>query len=537
MYIEQSVSTFQGNPMIEALPKLPTNDDEVIRQLFVMPNIRSSDKDLNKYERIMLLPEIKNYFFPFDRVLKLNACIESMMRNAYVARNPLSAEWKQTINRENSISDYSDNRQIEVLTPTHCAAIIGVSGCGKTTAINRIMAQYPRVIIHREYKGAHFTQTQIPYIKVDAPHNGSYVTFCNSVFEEIDRYADSNTQDRYGATTNNPANMIHSMRRMLLLYNVGILIVDEVQYLLNSNKDPDEIMAFFVSLANQLGVPIVFVGTPKAQELFDGSLATARRASMDGFFNFSPFAKDDEEWVAMLNGLFPRCILHNSVDISSEMVNAFYDCSQGVLGLATVLFSLTQRNALIAGEERITPKAVYETFESDMGMVKPMVSALKSKNYIELAKYEDLYVKLDTRAIMDTTKMKIRESQTNEMQRQHENIPSVQREKHELLGLKLRGLGLCANWPVGEMDAAIAKIIDDNPLITAEEALIPLVLSAYTDRNKRKKTKHKTDAGEFKRGSLLSIYRTALEDNQHPYELLKQYGYIKPISHDFPDVS
>ncbi|MEI2614896.1 MAG: ATP-binding protein [Methylotenera sp.] len=56
-------------------------------------------------------------------------------------------------------------------------SLIGCSGSGKSTTLNRILATYPQVIFHEKYNF-----TQIVYLKLDCPHDGSLKNLCYHFF-------------------------------------------------------------------------------------------------------------------------------------------------------------------------------------------------------------------------------------------------------------------------------------------------------------------------------------------------------------------
>lgn len=60
-------------------------------------------------------------------------------------------------------------------------SLIGCSGSGKSTTLNRILATYPQVIFHEKYNF-----TQIVYLKLDCPHDGSLKNLCYHFFRAID---------------------------------------------------------------------------------------------------------------------------------------------------------------------------------------------------------------------------------------------------------------------------------------------------------------------------------------------------------------
>ena len=56
-------------------------------------------------------------------------------------------------------------------------SLIGCSGSGKSTTLQRILNLYPQVIYHEKYNF-----TQLVYLKIDCPHDGSLKIYvCTSL--------------------------------------------------------------------------------------------------------------------------------------------------------------------------------------------------------------------------------------------------------------------------------------------------------------------------------------------------------------------
>lgn len=64
--------------------------------------------------------------------------------------------------------------------------ILGISGVGKTTAVERILSLYPQVIGHHEYQGRPLTVMQVVWLKLDCPFDGSIKGLCLNFFQVID---------------------------------------------------------------------------------------------------------------------------------------------------------------------------------------------------------------------------------------------------------------------------------------------------------------------------------------------------------------
>src|SRR5688572_17688521 len=80
------------------------------------------------------------------------------------------------------LSDATDNSGITTAGIT----LLGYSGVGKTRTINRILSYYPQVIKHSHYGKRPFTRSQILWLKIDCPANGTLRGLCISFFRAID---------------------------------------------------------------------------------------------------------------------------------------------------------------------------------------------------------------------------------------------------------------------------------------------------------------------------------------------------------------
>ena len=77
-------------------------------------------------------------------------------------------------------------------------SIIGISGIGKTTAIERLLLMYPQVIKHEMYEQQPFNRTQIVWLKIDYPYDGSLSTLCKSFFKAIDDLLGTRYLEKFG---------------------------------------------------------------------------------------------------------------------------------------------------------------------------------------------------------------------------------------------------------------------------------------------------------------------------------------------------
>ncbi|MFX7194121.1 ATP-binding protein, partial [Acinetobacter baumannii] len=91
----------------------------------------------------------------------------------------------------------------------------------------------------------------------------------------------------------------------------GLLVIDEIQHLSRAKSGGSEKMLnFFVTMTNTIGIPVLFVGTPKARDIFDLDLRSSRRAAGLGSIFWNPIPQylpdqksQNPEWIAFTNTL------------------------------------------------------------------------------------------------------------------------------------------------------------------------------------------------------------------------------------------
>jgi ABC-type dipeptide/oligopeptide/nickel transport system ATPase component len=116
--------------------------------------------------------------------------------------------------------------------------LIGLSGMGKTTALNSIAKLYPQVISHSKYKEQIFIETQVVWLKIDCPHDGSlrgFVPHSSSLDEAlgIKKYSGR------AATGRSISVMLQNISQLCKTYFIGALIIDEMQHLCSSRGGQD----------------------------------------------------------------------------------------------------------------------------------------------------------------------------------------------------------------------------------------------------------------------------------------------------------
>lgn len=400
---KESFGSYKGNPFIEALPSI-LEPKQVARNLEGRVDFNQSDCQASSSVRAHLISQMMGQFFqPINRHIDLERKLSVMIREGYVGRNPKDGSLNTRLQNGYERLMSGENNAVRFPTVTSTArslAFIGCSGSGKTTTLNKILSTYPQVIYHPE-----FNFTQIVYLRVDCPHDGSLKSLCLHFFRAIDQALDSNYEQKYALKRHSIETLLNLMRQISNHHAIGLLVIDEIQHLsVNKSGGAEKMLNFFVTLVNTVGLPVVMVGTPKARFIFEGDLRSARRGVGFGSVFWEQMVQepnihlsDDRviksEWNSFTDNLWKYQWLKKAdITLSEDIRDRWYELSQGVLDIVVKLFVLAQLRAIDSGLERITVKLLQNTYEEDLKPIHPMIEALQSGRADRIAQFSDLVV-------------------------------------------------------------------------------------------------------------------------------------------------
>ncbi|QZA82264.1 AAA family ATPase [Deefgea piscis] len=392
-YLEQRIPQYRGNPLIEALP--PTIDErEFLKSLLCVPEFDVQQREWTIAERMQMLGQLGSFMMPLNRHVQLAQAIEMLIKQGYVGRAPRTAEFNAKLRKIYDLQQagQSFSQSAGQITAQLSAAFLGMPGMGKTTTIKRILARYPEVIFHPE-----LNFYQVPYLMVETPYDGASVKgLAESIFRKLDNlFPDANYGKTYGGNTRSGAEtLMNHAARLIHMHGVGVLIVDEIQNLENSPKNRQALMTLLVSASNELGVPIIFVGTNKAKNLLSLDFRQARRSTGMGSVFWDSLVRGGHEtpseWEDFIRILWRYQWVKEPLQITSQLADLMYFHSQGIIDVAIKLFALSQARAIQDGSETLSSVLIDDVACKDMSMIQPMIEALRSKDRRALERCQDI---------------------------------------------------------------------------------------------------------------------------------------------------
>ncbi|MBB3005010.1 hypothetical protein FHX57_007397 [Paraburkholderia tropica] len=385
-YVESPIAQYQGNPLIEALPSIRAEADAAAA-LAMFPEEPGSEVGLSKEIRLHCIDRVLQLVQPLQIHLELESALSSLIRSGYVGRNPLAhSTWRHMYALALGQTSESGFR-----STASTLSVVGLSGIGKSTALESILRLYPQAIRHQQYRGRELVQVQIPWLKIECPFDGSLTGLCHAFFRAIDRaIGDERYAKRY-RSLRGIVPLVHQIEQIASTHFVGVLIIDELQHLrVAKTGGKENMLNFFVNLINSIGIPVVFVGTNSMIDLFSDVMRNARRATGLGLSDFRQPASDDPAWALLVDAAWQYQWIRHAEPLTAELRNVLYDLTQGVTDILIKLLVLAQRHAIHTGEERLTVRLLRTIADTRMQLLKPALDALRSGDTKRMARFEDL---------------------------------------------------------------------------------------------------------------------------------------------------
>ena len=541
VYKSQFLSEYENNPFLEALPPI-FNEDDVLDRFMVTPRISKEDKQKDVNIRYHVLKRVKNFIQPLPIHFEVERRLSTLIRRGYLARNPLDKTFFERLKvlhelreDEEQAHKYIDDRLNYIRSTADSLSIIGISGIGKTTAIERLLLMYPQVIKHDIYKDQPFNRTQIVWLKIDCPYDGNLSTLCKSFFKAIDDLLGTRYLEKFGYLNRVTSTMLLHMTSLASMYGIGVLVIDEIQHLLHAKNDQEEMLNFFVTLSNTVGIPTVLIGTSKAQQLFKGNFRQARRAASDGAIIWDRMDEKSEEWEFFLETLWKLQCLKTRSELTEEVKKTFYDECQGITSVAVNLFILAQERVLYDEQnedEKLTSKVIKKTAKEDMKIIQPMLKAIRNNDFAAMYKYEDIMINLDE--LMQNHKQNTAyEGRIKAAMKERQNsLEFKRRDLIENITVELATLNIFENIPTDGLKKTIKESINNMAINEDEQEIKLKILQELMKLNeeiyKTKLLKDRVPNSDTL--ILLSLRKKALEQKVSVYEVFGDYGYIKKIN-------
>jgi len=391
----------RDNPLICALPE--KIESGRLRQLLTsVPQIISSN-ELNKSDRIHMARQLRKAVIPTMPYVEFNNALYEIIVAGYEQRNPLDPkiiQWSYEIaNPDIDIELLVNSNQTTVNsndTTTENLYITGLSGVGKTKLKNAVMSLvFPTVVLHSRED---FDETQIVYLCIDMPHDGSRVTLLHNLIEAIDKTLVGIEKTNYlaivkpksgrGASIGALQSFLYSL---CAKYHIGVIVIDEFQNInVASQRYFLEMLQLFDTLSNLLHVPIIKIGTVDAMKHFEKRLLHGRRAGDN--IELLPYIREQSnavsgpgvaisnvgrDWENLIEAVFQYQVVEKPIQRNEKIEATLYRLSCGLPYCLFTLWQETQIEAIRSGSEKITIQLLNQVYNKRFKLIKRALQALR----------------------------------------------------------------------------------------------------------------------------------------------------------------
>ena len=364
------------NIFLEAVPR-HMSVLEFFKQLVLIPKL---NKNATLTERLDEAIRVKYQFWqPLSRHYELYEKILAVIRASYKFRTP--EKLIQLLKQAKQI----DSKQLLYVMNEHARfedtilgfAFLGLPGIGKTTTVKKILKLIPQVKVHKAWN-----ITQVLYLRLSVPLDGKINTLINNFFLSLDEVIQTEYAEEYKALSGSA--LIKQMRTLCTIHFIGVLLIDETQDLKGSS--PGAIannIRFLKGLSNDLGVPIIFIGTSEADKILFGNAQNATRHSAMGTVTWDVMEEGDEECQLLIESTFKLNNLKKTQKLTPELRSIYYKKSLAIPRILNTVHYLALQYCIKWKTELITPDVIEAVSKDNLYVTEVMLLAkLNNESWI-----------------------------------------------------------------------------------------------------------------------------------------------------------
>lgn len=255
---------------------------------------------------------------------------------------------------------------VGILGGNNCYSIIGNSGIGKTSAIERSIELINRNT--EEINGAKILNVLVVQTPFDCSVKGLML--------EIIRLVDLNLGTTYSQRirTAMTTDMLVGMVSQICLSHISVLVLDEIQNI-NGSKNGAYLVKLITQLINSCGIAIVFVGIEEVEEFFQKDMFLARRTIG---LRFYPMQMDDE-YYRFCEALWSYQYTKEQDEFSEHIAYWLYQHTQGISSITKGLIMEAQQIAIVSSRDKLDITVLEEAYKQRYQMLYQYVAPPTAK--------------------------------------------------------------------------------------------------------------------------------------------------------------
>lgn len=378
--------------MIDFTTKLPEmkSGNELISALSIIPEYDENICQQNQAVRLMALSDLYQIYIPSQMSIEIyNKLYLALLRSMQKKGTQMAI--KQRYENYKAIQQQSYSG---ILGGSDSFTIIGTSGIGKSSAISRAISLITKNRIIEIDKP--YTQI-IPCLIVQCPFDSSVKGLLLEILRKVDEELGTDHYIHAVKSRASTTDMLIGAVSSIALNNIGMLVVDEIQNVVNS-KNGKSLIGALTQLINNSGISICMVGTPESTVFFESAMQLARRSVGLQYTTM----KYDEYFQSFCKIIFKYQFLKNQTEITAAITEWLYEHSAGVISVVISLIHDAQEIAILTGKEVLNLDTLNEAYQQRLsllhGYIQPSViqnkpTTKKKKTVASVQKNQSAVVK------------------------------------------------------------------------------------------------------------------------------------------------
>ena len=334
-----------GNPYIEALPYPLTDIGEVARYYtYGLNQYDVAEKQLSRLDRRFLVNQIRTVrvALPFEQELEME--FYRTLFDSYRLRK-LREVYEDGVKRIKLVGDVSEAANTGF-------NMLGFSGCGKSSAIKILVSRYPQVIRHH-IDGEVYSQ--IVYLTISCQPNSNFSALYSGIGKAIDFALNTDIYQKQIDRIKTLAGKMNKVIELIELFAIGTIILDEIQ-LIDFKTTKESSFEALMVITNETKMAFCAVGTTEAYVKMFKEQRTARRLGRE--INASGYCGNEKFFSHVMSQLFCYQWFDEHIDLTEELVEAFYEESKGIIDQAVSLYIAVQDEYLKSNRKSISPEFI-----------------------------------------------------------------------------------------------------------------------------------------------------------------------------------
>ena len=352
-----------SSQIISSLSPLKYGDD-LLRDLLIIPEYNESIRDEPETVRLLALSCLYDIYIPMRMSVEIYNKIYIALLNSI--NKKCSKEAVQQHYQNNrvicNLTKYEKIEKFEhngIIGGADSFTIIGISGIGKSSAVNRAVSLITRNKI---------IELAVPYIRiipclvVQCPFDCSIKSLLLNILAQTDEVLESNyySSSKYGKTTD----VLIGIVGQVMLNHIGLLIVDEIQNVVN-HRNGQPLINALTQLINSSGISICMVGTPDCVSFFESAMHLARR-SVGLSFDVMGY---DDGFKTFCEQIFQFQYTKRKAKLSQSLIEWLYQHSMGISSIVVSLIHDAQELAILSGKEIVDFEALNEAYNNRLAFI------------------------------------------------------------------------------------------------------------------------------------------------------------------------